>query len=123
MPIPGESSFSAGQTGFMIDYKKSIERIKETLGSGTNRTAVLEILRTRPTKPGIGMLDMMLKSIIEASPFDGMLELYLKDLQSGMVLHFTYSKEFGQDIPVNIAFSSWSTIKIPVLISLFKNLA
>jgi beta-lactamase class A len=65
----------------------------------------------------------MLKDIINASTFDGLVELYLKDLRTGLVLHFTHSRIGEEEVPVNIAYSSWSTIKIPVLVSAFKRLS
>ena len=122
MPIPGESAFYSGQTGTRIDYEISIDRIKETLSSPSKRTAILEIVSTRPIRPTIDLLEIMLKDIISASPYDGLIELYLKDLKTGMVIHFTESKVLDEPPPVNIAYSSWSTIKIPVLISLFRRL-
>ena len=51
-----------------------------------------------------------------------MVEFYFKDLQNGLVMHFTHSRIGDEFPPVNIAFSSWSTIKIPALLTLFKNL-
>ena len=64
----------------------------------------------------------MLKDIIDEAAVDGMVELYFKDLQNVLVLHFTHSRIGDEEILTDIAFSSWSTIKIPALITLFKNL-
>ncbi|MFZ3151968.1 MAG: serine hydrolase [Anaerolineaceae bacterium] len=123
MPIPGESGFYPGQTGSDINYEASIQRIKQVLGSNTTRTVNLDIKETSPVKPTIDLLEIMLKDIIDASTFDGLIELYLKDLETGMILHFTHSRVGDEEVPVNIAYSSWSTIKIPVLISAFRRLS
>ncbi len=122
MPIPGESGFSSGIAGTGMDYKMSVDRILAALFSNTKRTAKLEVLRTTPAKPSFEILQYMLTDIIDQSAFDGEVELYFKDLQSGFVLHFAHSKVGDTNYPVNIAYSSWSTIKIPTLITLFKNL-
>jgi len=122
MPIPGESGFSAGLAGTELDYDTSVNRIINALSSSSRRTARLEVLRTNPAKPSFEILQYMLTDIIDQSAFDGVVELYYKDLQSGFVLHFAHSKVGDTDYPVNIAYSSWSTIKIPTLITLFKNL-
>lgn len=122
MPVPGESGFSTGVSGTELDYDTSTDRIISALSSNTRRTARLEVLRTSPAKPSFEILEYMLTDIIDQSAFDGEVELYFKDLQSGFVLHFSHSKVGETDYPVNIAYSSWSTIKIPTLITLFKNL-
>ncbi|MFZ3070927.1 MAG: serine hydrolase [Anaerolineaceae bacterium] len=123
MPIPGESGFYPGQAGSEINYDVSLQRIKQSLGSNAVRSVNLEIRETRAARPTIDLLEIMLKDIIDASTFDGLVELYLKDLETGMVLHFTHSRMGDEELPVNIAYSSWSTIKIPVLISAFQRLS
>jgi len=114
MPVPGESGFYPGVSGSEMDYTISLQRINAALASNANRTVNLEIRQTRAPKPSISLLEIMLKDIINASTFDGLVELYLKDLQTGLLLHFTHSKT-GEEVPVNVAYSSWSTINIPVL--------
>jgi beta-lactamase class A len=60
--------------------------------------------------------------VIDGTPFDGVVGFYLQDLQSGEELHFGYDK--NQDVPVepDIAFTASSTIKIPIMVSVYKNL-
>lgn len=122
MPIPGESGFYPGKTGTAMDYDISVQRILDVLSSSSNRNVNLEVIETRPKKPSFGILEIMLKDIIEEATFDGIVEFYFKDLQNGLVIHFTHSRIGEQELPTDIAFSSWSTIKIPALITLFKNL-
>ena len=122
MPILGESGFSSGVGGTELNYDVSVDRIITALTSSTKRTARLEVLTTTPAKPSFEILEYMLTEIIDQSAFDGLVELYFKDLQTGFVLHFAHSRVAESDYPVNIAYSSWSTIKIPTLITLFKHL-
>lgn len=122
MPIPGEAGFYSASPGTNIDYAISIQRINDALNSATNRTARLEITPSRAQRPSLAMLDYMVKGIIDASQFDGLVEFYMKNLKTGEVMNFTYSKLDIEPVPVGVAYSSWSTIKIPVLISIFDRL-
>lgn len=122
MPAPGESYFYPGKQGSAINYATSIDRIVEALNSPGPRTVKLDIVENVAVKPGIELLDYMLKDIIKDSKFDGWVEFYMKDLQTGNVLHFNQSKVGDEELPVNIAYSAWSTIKIPALVSAFRHL-
>lgn len=122
MPIPGEPGFYPATSGSSISYEVSVQRINDALISATNRSARLEITSNRAQRPTLAMLDYMVKGIIDASAFDGLVEIYLKNLKTSEVLNFTYSKLDIEPVPVGIAYSSWSTIKIPVLISIFDRL-
>ena len=123
MPLAGESAFYPGQPGTEINYEVSIQRIKQALVSSENRVVRMEIQQTQAPRPTIDVLEIMLKDIIDTSLFDGLVELYLKDLQNGLVLHFTHNRIDEEEIPVNIAYSSWSTIKIPVMVSAFRRIS
>ncbi len=122
LPIPGEVGFTVGEKGSAIDYTTSAARIKQALASGSQRVVNLEIYETDPEKPTLQVLRYTIESIFEDSLFDGLMEFYLKDLRSGVTLHFTDNKYLDETLSNNISFSSWSTIKIPVLVSLFKHL-
>lgn len=122
MPIPGEPGFYPATAGSSINYTVSIQRINDALNSATNRTARLEITSNRAQKPTLALLDYMVKGIVDASSFDGLVEFYLKNLETSEVMNFTYSKLEMETVPVGIAYSSWSTIKIPVLISIFSRI-
>jgi beta-lactamase class A len=59
-----------------------------------------------------------LKQIIQVSGFDGVAELYMLDLQTREEAHFALNQ--GKDIPGDIAFTAASTMKIPIMISVFR---
>jgi hypothetical protein len=63
-----------------------------------------------------------MQQIIGLSQFEGLVELYLEDLQSNQVIHFIYQAGQNKPAPLNVAFSGWSTIKIPVMVSAFRRL-
>ena len=78
-------------------------------------------LRNLATKT-LENLEILIKQIVDLTPFDGVVGVYLQDLQTGDEMHFGYNQ--NTDIPVDsdIAFTASSTIKIPILVSVFKNL-
>ncbi len=122
MPAPGEGYFYPGKQGTAINYATSIDKIIETLNAPAPRNVKLDIVESAAVKPGFDLLDYMLHDIIKESKFDGWVEFYMKDLKSGTVLHFNYTKVGDKELPLNIAYSSWSTIKIPALVTAFRYL-
>lgn len=120
LPVPGEVSFNTQLGGTKINYEAAISRIETALKSKDNRVAVLDFVQTAALKPTFNALEFSLQAIIDESPYDGLVEIYLKDLQNGKLIHFTRSRDEIENTPVDIAFSSWSTIKIPILVSTFS---
>jgi beta-lactamase class A len=64
-------------------------------------------------------LKILLQQNITVADFDGVIGVYLFDLQNGQEIHFALDR--GQEIPVNpdVAFTASSTIKIPIMVSYF----
>lgn len=120
MPVPGESSFYPGTPGTELVYDRALLQIKDTLSSSANRSVRLTYRRTNVPRAGIDLVEIMIKDIVDASPFDGIVEVYLKDLKTFQTVNFVYSKVYDEEIPVDIAYSSWSTIKIPVMVTAFR---
>jgi len=65
-----------------------------------------------------GNLEIFLKQTIANTGFDGIVEVYLQQPNSGDLMHFAVDN--GADIPVDIAFSAASTIKIPIMVSILR---
>ncbi|HSN94576.1 MAG TPA: hypothetical protein VLR89_05895, partial [Anaerolineaceae bacterium] len=120
LPVPGEASFNTQEGGTKINYQTSISRVETALASKDNRFAVLDFVQTAALKPTFNALEFSLQAIIDESPYDGLIELYLKDLQNGKLIHFTRRRDETENTPVDFAYSSWSTIKIPILVSTFS---
>jgi len=121
--IPGQGSWKPGAPGQELDIDRAVILIEDALKSSNNRTVSLTFQRTTSGRPLLQNLEVLIKKqIIDKTPFDGVVGFYLQDLQTGQELHFGYNQ--NQDIPVepDIAFTASSTIKIPILVSVYKNL-
>lgn len=121
-PVPGQVIWKAGEPGQELDMPRAIALIETALRSPYARTVALTYQRTNPGRSPIKNLEIMIKQIIDQAPFDGVVGVYLLDLQNGEEIHFGYDK--NADIPTDpdLAFTASSTIKIPVMVSVYKNL-
>jgi beta-lactamase class A len=118
-PIPGSTSFAPGSPGKVLDIERSVRLIEDTLRSPNNRTVVLSYGQSAPARPTIANLEILLKQLISSAKFDGVIGVYMLDLQTGQEIHFALDQ--GQEISVepDVAFTASSTIKIPVMVSYF----
>lgn len=119
-PIPGSAVFSPGEQGRVLNIERSAELIESALFSPAMRKVKLAFDTVNPSRPGFQNLETLLKQIIDLAGYDGLSEIYIQELNTGQELHFAYSA--GQEIPVDIAFSAASSIKIPVMVSVFRRL-
>ena len=117
-PIPGSTEFEAGVTGTSLNLDRATLQVIDALNSPDSRSITLSLGQSTIPRPSISDLETMLKQLIDVSGFDGIVELYLQDMESDRNIHFAYER--GLDLTPNIAFSAWSTIKIPVMVSSFK---
>jgi len=120
-PIPGSTEFESGDPGNQLDYDRSTLQVIDALKSSTNRRVNLVLKPAVVPNPSMADLEIMLKQIVDVSGFDGIVELYLQDLSTTRNLSFAYHALSG-DLPPNIAFSSWSTVKIPLMITAFRKM-
>ncbi|NTU56506.1 MAG: serine hydrolase, partial [Anaerolineales bacterium] len=118
-PVPGSTAFTAGEPGRVLDIPRAVRLIEDTLRSPSNRTVVLSYQQSAPARPTIQNLEILLQQNILVAEFDGVIGLYLLDLQNGQEIHFAMDK--GELISVNpdVAFTSSSTVKIPIMVSYF----
>jgi beta-lactamase class A len=121
-PVPGTVNYQPGQAGMTLDLDGSILLIENSLKSLTNRVVDLPIRRTLPERPDFNNLSIFLQQTIRVSNFDGLVSVYLLDLQTGQEIHFAYRQ--GELLPLkpDIAFTASSIIKIPIMVSVFKNM-
>ncbi|HEX7541535.1 MAG TPA: peptidoglycan binding domain-containing protein, partial [Anaerolineales bacterium] len=119
-PIPGTSNFTPGKSGQTMDIDRAVALIESAVQSPDQRTVILASQSTAAGRPSLETLQILLKQIIDQSGFDGLVDLYFLDLQTQETIHFAY--QAGQNISVNpdIAFSGASTIKIPIMVSVFR---
>jgi len=118
-PIPGGTSFTPGETGKVLDIERAVRLIEDTLRSPNNRTVALSFSESSAARPTIGNLEILLKQIITTSGFDGVIGLYMLDLQTGQEIHFALNQGQAISIQPDVSFTASSTIKIPILISYY----
>jgi len=122
LPSVGTVNFQPGTQGTALDINRSVDLIETALRSPSRRVVDLPLSKTNPPRPSIANLEIMLKQIVDIAEFDGLVGLYLADLQTGEEINFAYSQ--GEDFSTNpdVAFTSASIIKIPIMVSAFRRL-
>ncbi len=120
-PIPGTVNFTAGTPGQTLDIDGAVALIDNAMRSPDRRVINLSSQRTQAGRPTLGTLEILLKQIVDESGFTGLLDLYFFDLQTTEKMHFAYRDGESVSIsPVDIAFTASSTIKIPIMVSVFR---
>lgn len=119
MPIPGTTEFQSGIPGTELNIDRATLQVIDALTSARNRSINLSLGQSAITRPSTTELEILLKQIIDASSFDGIVEVYMQDLGTYRNLHFAYQPEVGDLLP-NIAYSAWSTVKIPLMVTAFR---
>lgn len=122
MPVPGTVNFQPGTQGTALDVERAIDLIESALSSNSQRTVILPLQRTSPERPTFTNLEILLKQVVALSGFDGVIGIYVADLQTGQEIRFSLSQ--GQQIPYppDVSFTASSTIKIPIMVSVFRRL-
>jgi beta-lactamase class A len=122
MPVPGTVNFQAGRQGISLDVSGSVPVVENALRSIDHRSVILPIQRSNPGRPAFNSLEILLQQTIKVSGFDGLVGLYLVDLQNAQEIHFAYQN--GDLLPVepDIAFTASSIIKVPIMISAFRHM-
>lgn len=118
-PIPGSTGFEGGQPGQEMDVDRAVILIEDALRSPINRKTTLTFHRSSPARPTLENLDILLQQTISLNGYDGVIGLYMLDLQTGQEIHFAMDQ--GQQISVepDVAFTASSTVKIPIMISYY----
>ena len=120
-PIPGSTQFAEGVTGTKIDIERATVQIVNALKSPTNRRVNLSLEQTTIPRPSLADLEVMIRQIVDVSGFDGIVEVYMQDMASTRNLLLAHQGN-GQELPPDIAFSSWSLVKIPLMVTTFRYL-
>lgn len=120
VPIPGTINFQVGSPGLVLDIEKSLPIIEQALQSPTERSSLLIIGEISPPRPSLDNLEILLTQIIDRSNFDGLTEIFILDLKKREELNFAYER--GVNYDPGISFTAASTIKIPIMASVFRRL-
>jgi beta-lactamase class A len=121
-PIPGTTDFQPGTPGQVINVDRSIILISDALRSPNNRTVIISSQKTIASRPPIANLQLFINQVIQENNFDGTIGIYLQDLNSADELHIAYQANQPISVRPDIAFTASSTIKIPIMVSIFKEL-
>jgi beta-lactamase class A len=122
IPVVGTTNFQAGTSGSELDLDRAIPLIEASLFSLDQRSLVLPIKKTAPSHPTFQNLDVLLHQTIDLSGFDGIIGIYVEDLQTGQTINFVLDKAKPVTTPPDVAFTASSTIKIPIMISVFRRI-
>lgn len=119
VPIPGNVYFMEGKPGIVLDVDRSIELISQALKSPSERVISLAMEKNVAARPSLDNLKTLIAQLIDANGFTGIAEVYLLDLQTGEEMQLAYQN--GETLKPDIAFSAYSTIKIPIMIKVFQS--
>lgn len=121
-PIVGTVNFEPGQPGSVLDIDSAVVVIGNALTSLTNRSVQLPLQTSEASRPAFQNLEILLKQTVDLSGFDGLVGLYILDLQNMQELHFAYRQLQNVPVEPDIAFTASSIIKIPIMVSIFRRL-
>ena len=121
-PQPGTVSFSGGTFGTILDLDTAILLIDNAMQSESNRSVNLPRKQTSPPRPSLYNLQTLLYQTIDLSNFDGLVGLYMLNVSTLEEIHFAYQN--GSEVPTNpdVAFTTASIVKIPIMTSIFRRI-
>jgi beta-lactamase class A len=122
VPVPGNTDFPAGQPGLTLNVEQAVTDINAALISPTNRVVFLMYGEAEAPRPTIQNLEILLKQNIQLADFEGLVEIYMKDLQTNQTIHFAFQADSASSVNPNMPFSALSTLKIPVMVSAYRRL-
>lgn len=120
VPIAGSVNFEPGTPGKVLDIDRAVDLVSAALKSPSARVVNLTYTQVNSARPSLDNLRVMLKQIIDVSGFDGVSEVYMRDLQTQQELQFAYQN--GENLQPDIAFSAESIIKIPIMVGIFRRI-
>ncbi len=118
IPVPGSVVFQPGSAGTKLDIEDSVDKVTVALRSPAERIVNLKLVKSASTRPSLDNLRILLRQIVDSNEFTGEVEIYMQDLQTGSELQLAYRA--GEILPVDIAFSADSTIKIAIMIAAYQ---
>ncbi len=122
LPVVGTTNFQPGAAGSELDVDRAIPLIESALFTLDQRSVSLPIKKTDPSHPTFQNLQVLLRQTIDLSGFDGTIGIYVGDMQTGQTISFLLDKNSPVASPPDLAFTASSTIKIPIMISLFRRI-
>ena len=121
-PLLYTTNLIPGQPGYqLVSLTQTVGQVQQALLSPSERVVELSVSQQSAPPLNWQNLEAMLRQVILLDKFDGLIEIYLRDMQNGQVMHFALLDQ--QDVPVDVAYSAASTNKIPIMVSTMKRLS
>lgn len=117
-PVVGNLHFTEGKPGRSFNQELAAEQIEQALRSPERRTVVLNLTRIDTPPPSQDHLKLMIQQMIDRAGFTGLVEVYMHPMPEGEPLHFAYLNR--QYVTPDIAFTAASTVKIPIMVSVYR---
>lgn len=122
LPVANAFDVIPGEPGLvMVHYDEAVLEIEKALRSPNQRVVQLQVEELPALPMSWENLEIKLRQTIQEEGFNGLVEIYLQDLQDGRVMHF--ATHGGQDVPVDVAYTGASTVKIPIMVSAMRRLS
>jgi beta-lactamase class A len=122
IPQPGTVNFTAGAYGTELDLDTAVLLIDNALQSINNRSVNLPRKQSSPPRPSLQNLETLLKQTIDLSGFDGITGLYLLNASTLEEIHFAYQDGYEISTNPDVAFTTASIVKIPIMTSIFRRI-
>lgn len=120
-PILYSTNFTPAQPGYQLtSLPETVEQVKRALLSPSERVIELNVSEEAAPPVNWANIEALLRQTFLLERFNGLAEVYLQDMQSGELIHFALQN--NQDVPVDVAYSAASTIKIPIMLSTMRRL-
>jgi hypothetical protein len=119
VPILYSTNYTPGQAGFSLrSLTTAAEDIQAALLSPDQRVVTLDVQESPALPLDRANLGIFLKQTIQLEKFNGLIEVYQRDLTSGEILHIALRA--NQEVSPDVAYSAASTIKIPIMVSTMR---
>lgn len=114
-PVPGSPNFAPGEPGRVLDIGRASQLVGEALAQPAGRRVNLPVVEGEPPRPTLDTLATLIQQNVDVAGFDGLVDFFLTDLQTGEELHFAYYRNAEIPKEPDIAFTAASIIKIGIL--------
>ncbi len=122
VPQPGTVNFSTGTYGTVLDLDTAVLLIDNAMKSVKSRSVNLPRRQTSPPRPSLLNLETLLLQTIDLTGFDGLVGMYMLNATTLEEVHFAYQNGYELSTNPDVAFSTASIAKIPIMISIFKRI-
>ena len=122
IPQPGTVNFVSGTYGTELDLDTAVLLIDTAMKSINNRTVNLPRRQSSPPRPSLQNLETLLKQTIDLSEFDGITGLFLLNVSTLEEVHFAYQDGYEISTNPDLAFTTASIVKIPIMTSIFRRI-